>query len=133
MKRARSNLPPMALPFYLTQIGDEKDPISVTINDIIFDTESNQLQHACLMNYMVDPEWLFSTCPCLLRAPVLLIHGHKGLPPIDLPNVVSSMVDLGQESYGTHHTKMMILTYPTGLRLAIGTSNLLEGDWIAKT
>lgn len=36
-------------------------------------------------------------------------------------------------AYGTHHTKMMLLSYDTGMRVVIHTSNLIPGDWHMKT
>ena len=121
----------MRLPFYLTRLsGAEPDPSSLTINDI-FDGDNKE--YVCIFNYMLDPEWLFSECPALLTIPVLICHGQKSLESVLIENVVSSRVDLGAETYGSHHTKMMIIFYSNGIRIAIGTANLVEGDWSTKT
>nr|VZI09162.1 unnamed protein product [Spirometra erinaceieuropaei] len=36
-------------------------------------------------------------------------------------------------SYGTHHTKMMLLHYVDGMRVVIHTANLIEEDWSYRT
>ncbi|CAM9540942.1 unnamed protein product, partial [Heterosigma akashiwo] len=36
-------------------------------------------------------------------------------------------------SYGTHHTKMAVLFYDTGVRVAIMTNNFIEQDWQGKS
>lgn len=38
-----------------------------------------------------------------------------------------------KDPYGTHHTKMMILQYETGLRIVIHTANMVSSDWTSKT
>ena len=48
------------------------------------------------------------------------------------PNIFSPQADL-PIAYGTHHTKMMLLSYDVGMRVVIHTSNLLAGDWHNKT
>ncbi|GFP94697.1 tyrosyl-dna phosphodiesterase 1 [Phtheirospermum japonicum] len=107
---------------------------AVSINDVI---EGNVLL-AVLSNYMVDVDWLLSACPLLKRVPhVLVFHGegdgtleymkrkkpsnwilHK--PPLPI-------------SYGTHHSKAMLLVYPRGMRVIVHTANLIHVDWNNKT
>lgn len=36
-------------------------------------------------------------------------------------------------SYGTHHSKAMLLVYPTGVRVVVHTANLIYVDWNNKT
>jgi hypothetical protein len=38
-----------------------------------------------------------------------------------------------ESAYGTHHTKMMLLLYTTGMRIVVHTANLIEKDWHQKT
>ena len=123
------------MPFYLTCVNGISDPLALSINDIISCDESNPIEHICIFNFMVDPIWLMDACPLLRRIPLLLIHGDKSLQSNDLlyPNIVSSLVDLGPETYGSHHTKMFLIFYKSGFRIAIGTSNLLEADWTSKS
>jgi len=123
-------------PFYLTSVcpSEESDfTQSLSISDIISSdllkgssSSSSDVNYVCIINYMVEPEWLFRSCPLLQSVPVLLLHGHRGMEVGNRPNVMSSMVDMGPESYGTHHSKMMIVFYNSGVRIAIGTANLIE-------
>ncbi|CAI0468154.1 unnamed protein product [Linum tenue] len=107
---------------------------SVSIGDVI----QGDIQVAILSNYMVDMDWLLSACPTLSKVPnVLVIHGegegtveqmkrskpanwilHK--PPLPI-------------SYGTHHSKAMLLVYPKGVRIIVHTANLIYVDWNNKT
>lgn len=96
-----------------------------------------------LTDYNFDLEWLLGEHPVLLGAKqLLLVHGDG-----DVAAAANRMViqNLGLEAqikmykpplpiaYGTHHTKMMMLFYPTGLRLVIHTANMVSGDWNGKT
>uniref|UniRef100_A0A7N0UE80 FHA domain-containing protein n=1 Tax=Kalanchoe fedtschenkoi TaxID=63787 RepID=A0A7N0UE80_KALFE len=107
---------------------------SVSIGDVI----EGDVQVAVLSNYMVDIDWLVSACPKLLKIPhVLVIHGesdgafdnmkrkkpanwifHK--PPLPI-------------SFGTHHSKAMLLIYPRGVRVVVHTANLIHVDWNNKS
>ncbi len=138
-------------PFYLTSIDQQialsrgesfaalkaANQFSITIQDILGSANDDNIKHVCLMNYMIDPSWLFQTNPILCKVPVLLLHGHKQAQEalqqtcVHLPNVMSSIVNV--EQWGTHHTKMMIIHYSSGIRIAIGTPNLIPGDWALKT
>lgn len=138
-------------PFYLTSVlpSDTRDVTqSLSISDIISSdsfaketrhTSTNSaspatdIDYACLINYMVEPDWLFNACPLLQCVPVLLLHGHRGLEIGSRSNLIVSQVDMGQEQYGTHHSKIMIVFYNSGVRIAIGTANLIEVDWTTKT
>ncbi|XP_071934945.1 tyrosyl-DNA phosphodiesterase 1 [Coffea arabica] len=107
---------------------------TVSINDVI---QGNVIL-AILSNYMVDIDWLLSACPLLKKVPnVLVIHGesdgileymkrkkpaswilHK--PPLPI-------------SFGTHHSKAMLLVYPQGVRVVVHTANLIHVDWNNKS
>lgn len=106
----------------------------VSIEDVI----KGDIIVAILSNYMVDIDWLIPACPILAKVPhVLVIHGegdgtldhmkrkkpanwvlHK--PPLPI-------------SYGTHHSKAMLLVYPTGVRIIVHTANLIYVDWNNKS
>jgi tyrosyl-DNA phosphodiesterase-1 len=83
------------------------------------------------MNYVVDLEQLYSACPSLHTVPVILAHGMD----VQMPSgghMVASRVNV-TIPFGTHHTKMCIIFYDTGVRVAIMTANLLKGDFFSKT
>ncbi|XP_038712093.1 tyrosyl-DNA phosphodiesterase 1 isoform X2 [Tripterygium wilfordii] len=106
----------------------------VSIEDVI----QGDILVAILSNYMVDIDWLIPACPTLAKIPhVMVIHGegdgtlehmkrktpanwivHK--PPLPI-------------SYGTHHSKAMILVYPRGVRIIVHTANLIYVDWNNKS
>ncbi|XP_027361209.1 tyrosyl-DNA phosphodiesterase 1 isoform X2 [Abrus precatorius] len=106
----------------------------VSIGDVI----QGDIQIAILSNYMVDIDWLVPACPALSKVPhVLVIHGesdarvdyikrnrpanwilHK--PPLPI-------------SFGTHHSKAMLLIYPKGVRVIVHTANLIYVDWNNKS
>ncbi|CAM6010721.1 unnamed protein product [Sphagnum balticum] len=103
----------------------------VGIGDVI----QGKVQVALLSNYMVDIGWLLGACPLLRKVPrVVVIHGESGQslqnskpcdwvlykPPLRL-------------SYGTHHSKAMLLVYPTGVRVIVHTANLIHVDWNNKS
>ncbi|XP_070041892.1 tyrosyl-DNA phosphodiesterase 1 isoform X4 [Nicotiana tomentosiformis] len=107
---------------------------AVSINDVI---QGNVLV-AILSNYMVDMDWLLSACPALKRIPnVLVIHGEgdgvmehmKRSKPV---NWILHKPSL-PIAYGTHHSKAMILVYPTGVRVIVHTANLIYVDWNNKS
>ncbi|KAL8461355.1 hypothetical protein ACS0TY_032727 [Phlomoides rotata] len=107
---------------------------AVSINDVI---QGNVL-FAVLSNYMVDIDWLLSECPKLRKVPhVLVVHGEgdgtleymKRKKP---PNWILHKPPL-PISYGTHHSKAMLLVYPRGVRVVVHTANLIYVDWNNKT
>ncbi|XP_020096717.1 tyrosyl-DNA phosphodiesterase 1 isoform X2 [Ananas comosus] len=107
---------------------------SVTIQDVI---QGNVLV-AVLSNYMVDIDWLLSACPDLKKIPhVLVVHGEGGaslerLQKTKPPNWILHKPPL-PISYGTHHSKAMLLVYPQGIRVVVHTANLIYVDWNNKT
>ena len=78
--------------------------------------------------------------PRFRRLPVLVVHGLSRDAKADLvvqaarhsPHVRLAQAKL-PDPFGTHHTKMMILKYAEGLRVAITTANLIAHDWHQKT
>lgn len=106
----------------------------VSIGDVI----QGDILIAVLSNYMVDMDWLLRACPTLTKIPnVLVLHGegdgtldhmkrnkpanwilHK--PPLPI-------------SFGTHHSKAMLLVYPRGVRVIVHTANLIYVDWNNKS
>ncbi|KAM5588614.1 tyrosyl-DNA phosphodiesterase 1 [Rosa sericea] len=107
---------------------------SVSIKDVI----QGDILFAVLSNYMVDLDWLIPACPTVAKIPhVLVVHGegdgtldymkrkkpanwilHK--PPLPI-------------SFGTHHSKAMLLVYPRGVRIIVHTANLIFVDWNNKS
>ncbi|KAJ3670391.1 hypothetical protein LUZ60_010715 [Juncus effusus] len=106
---------------------------SVTIQDII----EGDVVVAVLSNYMVDLDWLLSACPNLKNIPhVLVVHGESNSSFDHLKYLLKNWVFHKPPlpiSYGTHHSKALLLIYPSGIRIAIHTANYIHIDWNNKT
>uniref|UniRef100_A0A0E0Q992 PNK FHA domain-containing protein n=1 Tax=Oryza rufipogon TaxID=4529 RepID=A0A0E0Q992_ORYRU len=107
---------------------------SVTIQDVI----QGEVLLAVLSNYMVDMEWLLTACPSLRKVRhVLVIHGEDGASVELLKKVKPANWILHKPplpiSFGTHHSKAMLLVYPQGIRVVVHTANLIHVDWNNKT
>ncbi|VFQ81701.1 unnamed protein product [Cuscuta campestris] len=107
---------------------------AVSIHDVI----QGDVLVAILSNYMVDIDWLLSACPTLKKIPqVLVIHGEgdstvEHMKRSNLSNWILHKPAL-PISYGTHHSKAMILVYPKGVRIVVHTANLIYVDWNNKS
>lgn len=107
---------------------------SVSINDVV----QGQVLAAVLSNYMVDIDWLLSACPLLKKVPhVLVVHGEgdgtleymkRNKPAGWILHKPSLPI-----SYGTHHSKAMLLVYRSGIRVVVHTANLIYVDWNNKS
>jgi tyrosyl-DNA phosphodiesterase-1 len=87
---------------------------------------------------MVDIGWLLGACPLLRKVPrVVVIHGESGQSLELLQNSKPRDWVLYKPplrlSYGTHHSKAMLLVYPTGVRVIVHTANLIHVDWNNKS
>ncbi|GJN32535.1 hypothetical protein PR202_gb21049 [Eleusine coracana subsp. coracana] len=107
---------------------------SVTIQDVI----QGEVLLAVLSNYMVDIDWLLTACPSLRKIPhVFVIHGQDGASLELLKMLKPSNWILHKPplpiSFGTHHSKAMLLVYPKGIRVVVHTANLIHVDWNNKT
>ncbi|ELT91218.1 hypothetical protein CAPTEDRAFT_131694, partial [Capitella teleta] len=91
-------------------------------------------------NFKIDIPWLVAQYPVHHRTkPLLVVHGSTRQEKANLEREARlfTHVDLCQAKlemiYGTHHTKMMILSYVNGVRVIIHTANLIHSDWHQKT
>ncbi|RCV36125.1 hypothetical protein SETIT_7G294600v2 [Setaria italica] len=107
---------------------------SVTIQDVI----QGEVLLAVLSNYMVDMDWLLSACPSLRKVPhVLVLHGQDGASVELMKKLKPANWILHKPplpiSFGTHHSKAMLLVYPQGIRIVVHTANLIHVDWNYKS
>ncbi|XP_055957198.1 tyrosyl-DNA phosphodiesterase 1 isoform X1 [Patella vulgata] len=129
--------------FFLTKVtgirSEYNDSAAVHISEILSEDMGN-LVESCQFNYMYNIDWLVQQYPKSFRSkPLLLVHGEQRTSQANLqldaskyPNIKLCQARL-DIMYGTHHTKMMLLLYDTGLRVVITTANAIEGDWYQKT
>ncbi|KAK9714913.1 hypothetical protein RND81_06G130300 [Saponaria officinalis] len=106
----------------------------VSIDDVV----KGDILVAILSNYMVDIDWLLSACPMLRKVPqVLVVHGEgDGTIEYMKRNKPSNWILHKPPlpiSYGTHHSKAMLLVYPRGVRVIVHTANLIHVDWNNKS
>ncbi|CAO2842603.1 unnamed protein product [Amaranthus hypochondriacus] len=106
----------------------------VSIDDVI----EGDVLVAVLSNYMVDVDWLLSACPLLRKVPhVLVVHGESdGTVEYMKRNKPSNWILHKPPlpiSYGTHHSKAMLLVYSRGVRVIVHTANLINVDWNNKS
>ncbi|KFD47845.1 hypothetical protein M513_11259, partial [Trichuris suis] len=98
---------------------------------------SNELERSAQFNYTVHPDWLLSCYPEQCRhLPLLIVTSRKSSPWRELksvikksPNVQVVLVPL-EFTYGSHHSKMILLKYSSGIRVVIHTANLVEHEWM---
>jgi tyrosyl-DNA phosphodiesterase-1 len=128
------NSPGLWQPFYLTKVkglSSQYNAHCLDFSDLLSFEQANPIEHVYLMNYMVDISWMITECPHLLSCPVLCLHGST----VDvLPsNWIVSKVDMGAERYGTHHSKIMLIFYHTGMRVVVTTANFIPEDFSYRT
>uniref|UniRef100_K3WH37 Tyrosyl-DNA phosphodiesterase n=1 Tax=Globisporangium ultimum (strain ATCC 200006 / CBS 805.95 / DAOM BR144) TaxID=431595 RepID=K3WH37_GLOUD len=122
--------------FHLTQLKNAPEAHNqdtVGIADLL----AGEFTKVLLTNYMFDMPWLFGECPRLHDVPVLLVHGERDR--LAMANECKGYTNVSLVApylpipYGTHHTKMMVVVYPTKVRVAIFTANFIAIDWNNKT
>jgi hypothetical protein len=126
-------------PFYLNSIPNIEDKYHrkcLELNDIISEDENNKITSVLIFNFMVELDYLLDeNFQFFTTKNILILHGQKDLTYDKriFQNLTMSVVDLGNETYGTHHTKMFIIFYEHGIRISISTSNLIRSDYEMKT
>jgi tyrosyl-DNA phosphodiesterase 1 len=140
--RAISSISPslrIPQPFYLTTVNGI-NPIynekCLSIKDLLHQEDENRCEAVCLMNYMIQLDWIVNECLWLLDSELLVLHGSSNVASAALlqrENWFISKVDLGMETYGTHHSKIALLFYQQGFRLVITTANFIEDDFSYRT
>lgn len=93
---------------------------------------SGQWTWALISNYLLDPIFLWTACPALLRCPVVLFMSKSSAP---LEKALASGHGAARvvyppvmDRFGTHHSKFFLLFAEKGIRVIIHTANLLFHD-----
>ncbi|KAI6651995.1 Tyrosyl-DNA phosphodiesterase 1-like isoform X1 [Oopsacas minuta] len=114
-------------------------PLAVSLEQIL-SQNFGDINALILFSYMVDIDWLLEQLPkSKLNIPILIVvKFDKGLLKsfqeqfLAFPNIKFFSPNL-PIPYGTHHTKMLLIFYPDGMRVVITTANFIPVDWSQKT
>uniref|UniRef100_A0A5S6R368 Tyrosyl-DNA phosphodiesterase 1 n=1 Tax=Trichuris muris TaxID=70415 RepID=A0A5S6R368_TRIMR len=127
---------------YLTKVAllEEKwNAKALSLADVL-EQNSEELERSVQFNFMIDPEWLISCYPQKCRhLPLLIVTSRNSSSWEELTAVAKNapnvqLVDAPLPiPYGSHHSKMILLKYSSGVRVVIHTANLIHGDWFQKT
>jgi hypothetical protein len=125
-------------PFYLNavrRISSSYNQNCIRFSDYFSFEDDNPFQDVLLMNYMMDIEWMLDQAPHLIDKNVFGLHAQRDnyYEIVKLPTWTVAKVDLGMERYGTHHSKMAIIFYQTGVRIVITTANFIQEDYDSLT
>lgn len=124
--------------FFLTAISSSAathtETLTIQFTDIL-DKSLGDLESSLQINFMVEYGWLLAQYH---------ITGHRGKPltilygDLDYDKSPPSHIKLAKvtppTAFGSHHTKMAILSYKDGsIRVVVHTANLVESDWDNRT
>lgn len=97
---------------------------------------------AVIFNFQFDMYWLIQNAPALQTyQKIFIVHGmsleHEStwLREFEQYDMTSRVRLIRPKTlaFGTVHSKMFLLFYPTGCRVCIHTANMVPGDWNMKT
>jgi tyrosyl-DNA phosphodiesterase-1 len=128
----------------LSCLSAEEQPGAVTFADVTRCCAVEDVWHeVVLSNYMIDLEWVFSQSPDICRAAsiTILVGGilkeeEAAFAPAIQTRGIAKKVKIIccplPLPYGTHHAKVCLLMNSKGIRVIIGTANLIAADWERK-
>ncbi|KAI9295265.1 phospholipase D/nuclease [Neoconidiobolus thromboides FSU 785] len=108
--------------FSLTYLQYHND--GVKFEDLV---NKNHLQKGLFSSYAMDTGWLLSKLPKVCSK-IFVIHKPKSRGEVG--NLDKQTLIVTPKLYfGVMHAKLMLLYYPTFLRVVIGSANLVDFDW----
>ncbi|KAL5253522.1 hypothetical protein ACHWQZ_G013351 [Mnemiopsis leidyi] len=135
--------------YYFTKVVGHPDKFSENIALSFRDVLSldGKLTTTWQFTFMVDLDWLLEEYPDnAAEGPILLFLGDKQAKEVQdrimrqkttcQPKKYSRIVVVPVSlplTYGTHHTKLMVLQSEGGVRVVVHTANLVQSDWTVKT
>jgi tyrosyl-DNA phosphodiesterase-1 len=127
--------------FLLTKVEacpeSHRDGYSVFLSDLLCPS-LGCLAASLQINFMVELDFL-TMCyevHSLEKLPLVIVHGAESPELASLPPTSNIRAVRVKPKYpfGTHHTKLMVLTYSCGgLRIVVHTANLVGSDWTNRT
>ena len=138
-KRARASACPCQ-PFYLLAAEPPSsldNSRCLSMREVISAEESHPIEEVVLFNFLVDMNWLLEEVPSVTATPCTIFHGSRqdiAAPSLleAFPRLIIAKVQVSIP-YGTHHSKLGFIFYTHGVRVFIGTNNLIPVDNIYKT
>lgn len=117
------------LAFFMNRVLGQSNRASLGLSHIL----TGDCQRCVLFNYRIDLPWMMDSFPQLQTYPRVEVVTVRdpAEPRLDYPNVRFYSPPLPVQ-YGVHHSKMLLLFYSTGVRVAIVTANFISIDWIWK-
>jgi len=132
-------------------VPKQHNEMAMSMSEII----SGNVRRAVMYSYLVDVKYLVNVCPKLLSIPkVDFVHGQKDAHEkwkIDVQEVQAfcesmSVLDehestasmklhlcKSSQTWGLHHSKLIILYYEEGVRIVISSANFIQGCLENKT
>ncbi|XP_065216562.1 probable tyrosyl-DNA phosphodiesterase [Planococcus citri] len=125
--------------YFLSAIADESkthdDMLSVSFPELL-SNKLGTLESSLQINFMVQITWLYAQYAVYNEktTPITLLYGCEDAEMSDaiqkklLPTLNATYIK--PSAFGSHHTKMMILSYTDkSIRVIVTTGNLIEFDW----
>ncbi|XP_015125145.1 probable tyrosyl-DNA phosphodiesterase [Diachasma alloeum] len=121
---------------FLTAVQDSPEtwsqPYSITFPEIL-DTSLGEIEESLHINFMVDIGWLCLQYLLACQSPQMLVLLGQRCDTVPLPESIKVVKVEPPSKYGTHHSKISVLKYKTGVRIIVSTANLYEDDWQNRT
>jgi len=125
--------------FLLTKVQacpeSQRDSYSIFLSDLLHPSLGT-LASSLQINFMVELDFLTMCYEVhgVQGLPLVILHGCESPELTSPPAHVRAVRVKPKYPYGTHHTKMMVLTYSCGgVRVVVHTANLVGSDWINRS
>ena len=124
--------------FFVNRVAAQTNRCALSLSVLL----SGDVRRCIMLNYCWQLDWLADTFPQLATYPQLDLimgtprgdkrpNGPQKLSHSDLPNATRWTPPMPME-FGTHHSKMILLVYHTGIRVIVCTANFIAIDWVWK-
>ena len=127
--------------FLLSKVQDcpesHKDPYSIFLADLLCPS-LGALAASLQINFMVELDFLTMCYEVhnVQDLPLVILYGHENpdLTHTSLPSNIRAVRVKPKHPFGTHHTKMIVMSYKCGgVRVVVHTANLVSSDWENRT